>query len=105
MLVYKAFNIKEDIHYEQFPTKYRSKRNNCTKWSIPDHRCKELIKVYTLFLGEASSSESSCVLLNTFVSCKLLRPFCFLHYFSTSDWFLLKETNGILGFYYAADKD
>ena len=32
---------------------------------IPGHWCKELIMVYTLFLGEASSSE------NTFVSCSL----------------------------------
>jgi hypothetical protein len=47
MLVYEAINIKEDIHYEQFPAKYRSKRNNCTEWSIPGHRCKELIIVYT----------------------------------------------------------
>jgi hypothetical protein len=52
---YKAigFTIKESslyIYLMQFPTKYRSKRNDCTKWCIPGYWCTNLIIVCTLFL-------------------------------------------------------
>ena len=61
----------------QFPIKYKSKRNDCNKWCIPGYWCTNLIIVYTLFLGEASSNESCFVLFSTFVSCRfyLIQPF------------------------------